>query len=157
MTSHTVRSRLWHARAAVLLALISALFFVLLVSDGRLASAQTPPQVDPWAWGRNSQGQLGYDPDPATTDTFENSSTPGQVSGLMDVVAIAAGSNHNLAVKSDGTVWAWGFNSQGMLGNGSSGTGTDSNVPVQVSNLTDATDVSGGNFHSIALKSDGTV
>ena len=46
------------------------------------------------------------------------SSTPVQVQGLSSVVAIAAGIDHNLAVKSDGTVWAWGRNSYGQLGDG---------------------------------------
>jgi hypothetical protein len=101
MTSHTGGSRLWRARAAMLLALISAVLFILLVSDGRSASAQTPPQVDPWAWGRNSEGQLGN----GTSGTGTESNVPVQVSNLTDVLAVAGGGLHSLAIKSDGTVW----------------------------------------------------
>ena len=67
---------------------------------------------------------------------------------------VAAGWWHNLAAKTDGTVWAWGRNQFGQLGNG---TTNQSNVPVQVSNLGGVIGVAGGSYHSVALKSDGTV
>jgi alpha-tubulin suppressor-like RCC1 family protein len=59
-----------------------------------------------------------------------------------------------LVIKPDGTVWSWGSNSYGQLGNG---TTTASNVQVQVSGLTDIVSVAAGTYHSMALKSDGTV
>ncbi|MCX6381662.1 MAG: Ig-like domain repeat protein [Armatimonadetes bacterium] len=62
--------------------------------------------------------------------------------------------SHTLALKSDGTVWAWGWNAYGQLGDG---TATDSFTPVQVSALTGVTQIAGGYLHSLALKSDGTV
>ncbi|HEX4644101.1 MAG TPA: hypothetical protein VH598_00675, partial [Verrucomicrobiae bacterium] len=58
------------------------------------------------------------------------------------------------ALKSDGTVWAWGKNLDGELGDG---TITNRSVPVQVLNLTNIVAVSGGDYNSIALRSDGTV
>jgi alpha-tubulin suppressor-like RCC1 family protein len=61
---------------------------------------------------------------------------------------------HSLALKSDGTVWAWGGNHNGQLGNG---TTTDSSIPVQVSSLSNVTAIVAGGFHSMALKSDGTM
>jgi alpha-tubulin suppressor-like RCC1 family protein len=100
-----------------------------------------------WAWGRNSDGQLG---DGTTTDR----TTPVQVSGLTGVVAIAGGWYHGLALKSDGTVWAWGRNSDGQLGDG---TTTNRLTPVQVSGLTGVVAIAGGYWHSLALKTDGTV
>ena len=89
-----------------------------------------------------------------------DSNVPVPVSNLTGVVAIAAGGHnwcaggHSLALKSDGTVWAWGSNYYGQLGNG---TNTDSNVPVPVSNLTGVVAIAAGGSHSLALKSDGTV
>ena len=61
---------------------------------------------------------------------------------------------HSLALKSDGTVWAWGYNNYGQLGDG---TTTDRHTPVSVSGLTGVTAIAGGYGHSLALKSDGTV
>ncbi len=61
---------------------------------------------------------------------------------------------HSLALKSDGAVWAWGWNFSGQLGNG---TDLDSSIPKKVSNLTDVIAIAAGGEHSLALKSDGTV
>lgn len=70
--------------------------------------------------------------------------------------AIAGGGNHSLALKSDGTVWAWGDNGNGQLGDE---TTAQRNVPVQVKNLTNAISIAAceRGCHSLALKSDGTV
>jgi hypothetical protein len=101
-----------------------------------------------WTWGNNDYGQLG---DGTTTARR----TPVQVSGLTGVTAIAGGEGHNtIALKGDGTVWTWGANWYGQLGDG---TTTDRLTPVQVSGLTSVTAIAGGNFHTIALKGDGTV
>lgn len=80
--------------------------------------------------------------------------TPKQVSVLSDITAISGGKEHSLALKSDGTVWAWGYNGWGQLGDG---TTTDRRTPVQVSGLSDIIAIAGGGSHSLALKSDGTV
>ena len=80
--------------------------------------------------------------------------TPGQTVNLMNVTAIAGGWGHSLTLKNDGTVWTWGYNESGQLGNG---TNSNSNIPVQVSGLTGITAIMGGHHHSLALKNDGTV
>ncbi len=76
-----------------------------------------------WVWGDNSHGQLG------NNGVNNWAFTPVQVAGLSNVTAIAAGANHNLALKSDGSVWAWGDNSHGQLGDG---TTIQRNSPVAV-------------------------
>jgi alpha-tubulin suppressor-like RCC1 family protein len=108
-----------------------------------------------WAWG-----DWGGDPPVAqlrkgrTTTFSTSSSTPVQVVNLSGVVALAAGEYYSLAVKSDGTVWAWGDNDLGQLGDGT----TEPRItPVQVVNLTGVVAVAAGSLHSLALKSDGTV
>jgi alpha-tubulin suppressor-like RCC1 family protein len=104
-----------------------------------------------WAWGGNAAGQLG-------NGTTTASSTPLQVTRLpaarRGANTVAAGGSHSLAVRADGTVWAWGSNANGQLGNG---TTTSSSVPVQVSGLTGVVAVAAGTSYSAALKSDGTV
>lgn len=88
--------------------------------------------------------------DGTTTDR----STPQQVPGLSDVVAIAAGRHHSLAVKRDGSVWAWGWNAHGQLGDGST---TDRHSPTRVAGPSGAVGVAAGLLHSLAVQSDGTV
>jgi len=102
-----------------------------------------------WAWGGNDAGQLGD----GTTTTPRPS--PVQVHNLNGVTCVAAGDNHSLARKSDGTVWAWGGNGDGQLGDGNPTSFRPS--PVQVHNLSGVTAVAGGAEYSLALKSDGTV
>jgi len=102
-----------------------------------------------WAWGLNNKSQLG---DGTTT----SSSTPVQAAPgvLSGITAVAAGNEHSLARKADGTVWAWGSNSNGQLGDNST---TNHAVPVQVSGLTNVTAIAAGVNFSLALKADGTV
>jgi alpha-tubulin suppressor-like RCC1 family protein len=103
------------------------------------------------AWGKNYNGDLGNG---STTD----SDVPVKVDlpAGTQVIAIAAGSEHSLAVTSTGAVLAWGYNADGELGNG--GTGS-SNVPVNVSLPagTRVTAVAAGALHSLAVTSTGAV
>lgn len=103
------------------------------------------------AFGENASGQLG---DGTTTDN----SSPLLVSGLTGIIAVSAGGDqleaHSLALKSNGTVWAWGSNLYGGLGNGST---TNSTAPVQVLVLNNVKAISAGGWHSVALRSDSTV
>jgi len=78
--------------------------------------------------------------------------TPPPTGGT--VRAVAAGLGHACALVSGGTIWCWGYNSYGELGNG---TTTNSSTPVTVSGITTATAVAAGNSHTCALLSGGTV
>ncbi len=119
------------------------------VAAGANHSIALMPDKTLRAWGRNSAGQLG---DGTTT----NRTTPVQVQGLTGVAAVAGGDTHTIALReSDGTVWAWGYNAGGVLGNG---TWDNSNAPVQVQNLDGMSAVAAGHWISLAAKqADGSV
>jgi len=112
-----------------------------------------------YAWGCNYHGQLG------TQSEYEECAAiqvhgPGDLSFLTGITKLAAGLNHSLAVKEDGSLWSWGAGEHGQLGIGSS---DDRTIPYQVHGsddvgyLTDVVDVAAGDQHSLAVKSDGTV
>jgi alpha-tubulin suppressor-like RCC1 family protein len=105
-----------------------------------------------WTCGNNSSGQLG-------DGTKTTRLSPVQVSSLSNVIAIAAGfdisgNEHSVALKDDGTVWAWGNNSNGQLGDGGT---TPSNTRVEVSGLSGIIAIAAGYDCTVALKTDNTV
>ncbi|HEX4704982.1 MAG TPA: hypothetical protein VH352_22830, partial [Pseudonocardiaceae bacterium] len=120
-----------------------------------------------WSWGYNQFGVLGNGTIGAGCGTASpvncDSPTPVKASGLTNVVALYGGEFDTYAVKSDGTVWAWGWNAEGELANGTFGgdacysVNTGPNcvalTPVQVTALTGVTKITGG----YAVKADGTV
>jgi alpha-tubulin suppressor-like RCC1 family protein len=99
------------------------------------AGAAVPSGAVLGAWGANDAGQLGN----GTVGSV--SGTPVQVGGITTATQLAAGESHSLAVLANGSVMAWGSNSNGQLGNG---TTTDSPTPVQVSGISTATHVAAG-------------
>ncbi|HQI69830.1 MAG TPA: hypothetical protein PLT47_03720, partial [Bacteroidales bacterium] len=125
---------------------VKGLTGVIAVSGGQAGYHSLALKADGtvWAWGRNTDGQLG-------DGTNISKNIPTQITSLTGIIAIAGGEYHSLAIKNDGTVWAWGKNSKGQLGNGNT---VNSNIPVQVTNLTGITAIAAGRFFSIALKSD---
>lgn len=107
-------------------------------------------------WGNNGSGQLGtgQDAGPEDCNSYACSTTPVQVSGINNAVAITAGWNHSCAVFSDATAKCWGYNGNGELGNG---TNINSNTPVSVSGINNALAIDGGSRHTCVLLSDGTM
>ncbi|OXN00085.1 Ig-like domain-containing protein [Bifidobacterium vansinderenii] len=113
------------------------------------------------AMGKNNSGQLGN----GTTTDPQTPMTPVTVRGLSDVISVAANDDQSFAVKSDGTVWAWGNNTGddryagdkavGILGTGSSQ--AQVSTPEQVKGLTKVKSISADGHAVFALKSDGTV
>jgi alpha-tubulin suppressor-like RCC1 family protein len=102
------------------------------------------------AWGQNSFGQLGNG---TTTDSLVP--VPVQTLGLTGVVQVAAGNSFSLALLSNGTVWAWGDNAQGQLGDNQ--TAPSSRYPVQVPTLTGIVQIAAMSDAALARQSDGTV
>ena len=101
------------------------------------------------AWGQNTYGQLG-------NGGTEPSYVPEPVHGLAYVAGVAGGTRHSLALLSSGTVMAWGSDEWGQLGGGGEAL-TMSDVPLQVSGLTNVTALAAGADFSLALRGNGTV
>ncbi|MBT3374184.1 MAG: hypothetical protein HN742_31450 [Lentisphaerae bacterium] len=112
-----------------------------------------------YAWGSRSHGQLGD----GIRETGRPSPVPVLVPGLTDITAIAAGGQHSLALRADGTLYAWGSNWDGQLGNGKLGKDSHSAVPQPVSGprgeglLTGVTSIGAGALHSVAVTGKGHV
>ncbi|NNF09058.1 MAG: signal peptidase I [Acidimicrobiia bacterium] len=106
-----------------------------------------------WCWGLNDEGQLG-------DNTGTDQSSPVQTVGaggsgfLTAVTDVAAGDTHTCAIKTDGTVWCWGRNDKGQLGDG---TTTNRTTPAQVTGITTAVAVGAGLKHTCVATSTGTV
>ncbi|MEV5574795.1 Ig-like domain repeat protein [Spirillospora sp. NPDC052269] len=111
-----------------------------LTSDGRVL-----------AWGRNDVGQLGD-----ATSTLRTTPVFTRMPEGVRITQVAAGGDHSLALTSDGRVLAWGRNTSGQLGDGSS-TSRITPVFVRLPRGVTVAHVAGGNYHSLALTSDGRV
>ncbi|MFD7976088.1 hypothetical protein [Streptomyces sp. NPDC059071] len=172
LPGRSTRRRAAAIGAAALLwsGLAPAAWQTALAEDGRTdgvraADARAPEPGTGLGWGSNGSGELG---DGTTT---LRSTTPVRICGgapcptpFDDVIAVDAGINHSVALRADGTVWAWGSNVSGQLGNG---TNTNSTTPVQVCAvgatapctdfLTGVTAVAAGAAHVVALRANGTV
>lgn len=102
-----------------------------------------------WAWGANANGRLG---DNTATNRASPVTTAG---GGTDWCQVNAGgsSGHSLGIKSDGTLWTWGLNNFGQLGDGT--TTSRSSPATTAGGGTNWSRVFGGQYHSLAIKSDG--
>ncbi len=103
-------------------------------------------------WGHGQFGTIG-------NNSTSGALIPQPVSGISNANQVGSGNYYSCALLSDKTVWCWGMNTRGQLGNAPAipGPGVQSNVPVQVSGITTATQISVGYDHACALLQDRTV
>ena len=126
----------------------------LAASDGISGAVRADGSV--WMWGRGDGGllangvfePLGAQPPPPCAPR------PRKVEGLSGITQLAIGVSHVLALRNDGTVWAWGTNEDGQLGDG---TRENRGRPVQVTGITSAVSIAAGQAVSAAVMADGTV
>lgn len=139
---------------------VTGLTGVVSISAGAAHTCAIKTDGTTWCWGANGDGQLG---DNATHQICDMSPFPPddcspsavQVSGLLEAVTVSAGGSHTCAIRSNDTVWCWGWNNQGQVGDGT--TVTPRATPVLVTALPTAVAIDGGLGHTCAVRSDGTV
>jgi|GEM_PF-5196904 len=129
------------------------------VASGQQHTVGLKPDGTVWSWGNNAFGQLGQ-------NNYDNSSVPVQVKNedgtafLTDVVSIVANDHNTAVIKSDGSLWTWGYGSFGHIGNGAASTRT---LPTRVikdadgTPLTNVKQVAIGLYAMLALDEDGDV
>jgi alpha-tubulin suppressor-like RCC1 family protein len=103
-----------------------------------------------FGWGDNSFGQLG-------TNNTTSRSSPVQIGALADWANVWCGDgaySFTIALKTDGTLWSWGYGTYGMLGSGST---SNRSSPMQIGSGTYWTEVSAGTKHVLARRSDNTL
>ncbi|SPQ19082.1 ad998b8b-bff8-463e-a3b7-5706c2b7b582 [Thermothielavioides terrestris] len=120
-----------------------------------------------YTWGRGTDGQLGRRFSSRVVDWNKEGLIPRKVAGLKNIVEIGSGSNHSFAVDRTGSVYGWGFNNAGQIGvvddAGEYESAYDFALTVSVPSLVKSleglpriTQITGGNFHSLAVTADGT-
>ena len=108
-----------------------------------------------WAWGNNRDGQLGNGEEGGAWENLSaNSNKPVRIGTDSDWAFTAAGSEHTIAVKTDGSLWGWGRNDRGQLGDG---TLVNRSTPVRIDADLDWASVSAGDNFTVAIKTDGSL
>jgi alpha-tubulin suppressor-like RCC1 family protein len=127
---------------------VNALTTVTAIAAGRSHAAAVKSDGTVWAWGSNELGQLG------NASVTGYTANPVQVSNISNAVSVSSTYDHTLALRSDGTVWAWGANDVGQLGNG---TTNPTSIAVQVNGLTGVVAIAAARSYSMAMKADGSI
>jgi alpha-tubulin suppressor-like RCC1 family protein len=123
---------------------------VISVSSGYDHTCALMSDRSLWCWGSNSYGQLGAS-STSYCGGWSYCKNPTKI--MDDVVQFSAGAYHTCAVKTDGSLWCWGWNYYGQLGDGTDGFGADKNTPVPIM-ASGVSSVAAGEVHTCAIKQD---
>ena len=122
--------------------------------EGHTCAVHQDGTISCWGYGRN--GALGNRH--AYEDENFSTPTPVRVEGITDATAVTASSAYTCALHRAGTISCWGNNSYGQLGSGQTSEELEeSAIPVQVADITDAIAIASSQWHSCALREDGTI
>ena len=119
------------------------------ISAGATFSLAVDPNGKLWSTGSNNYGQLGL----GNTASYSSFTQVGALTTWSKPAALGGGGDANAAIKTDGTLWTWGYNNKGQLGLGDT---ISRSSPVQVGTDTDWAEISMGSF-AAAIKTDGTL
>jgi alpha-tubulin suppressor-like RCC1 family protein len=145
------------------------------IGDGTLLNRSSPVQIGPlinwskvsaggshvmsitsggliYTWGDNTSGQLGLNSTIGVATTTQNA--PVRIQLGTNWSTISLGADHGMATKTDGTLWGWGVNAAGQIGDG---TVTTRSSPTQIGTLTGWSKVSTGASHTMAIYTDGSL
>lgn len=118
------------------------------VAAGNYHSIMVDDKNAAWSWGKGTYGQLGL-------NSTSTKNKPTKIPTLAsNVVMVTAGQSHAAALKADGTVWTWGRNQLGQLGDA---TVSNHLSPICISAFSNVVEISSRGDHTLALKADGTV
>jgi len=121
------------------------------IASGAFHSIALDESGDVWTWGRNNSGQLGN----GEFSSF-NISVPTKIQNISEVKQVVAGFSHSMALKNDGTVWAWGANYFGQLGFGFNDY-ANRNLPHQVDMDDSVVKIRAGGYAGFAINDDQTL
>ena len=118
------------------------------VSTGNYHTIAIKKDGTMWGWGRNAEGEAG-----TGSADLSNVYNPTKIGTDNDWKIIAAGYDHTLAIKNNGSLWAWGQNLEAEVGDGTTVNRIDG--PEQIGAATNWAAVAAGYTHSLALTTDG--
>ncbi len=118
------------------------------VSSGGTHALATRADGTLWAWGRNTAGQLG------NGFAGPDWKVPTQIGSATNWATVSAGHEHSMAIKTDRTLWGWGYNRLGQLGDG---TLSSKNVPTRIGTGSTWASISASSYSTHATKTDGTL
>jgi len=123
----------------------------IAVSAGASHSVAIKSDGSLWAWGSNNAGQIGN----GKSGWDEVELRPVKI--MDNVIQVSAGGFHTMAIKNDGSLWAWGRNEYGQIGNGKTGNGNFIYETKPIKIMDDVKQVSAGEVYTLAIKSDGSL
>lgn len=129
---------------------------VIDIAAGKSFSVALKADGTVWTWGLNTSYQLGIGDTmtrPVPTQVLAGASSTTE-KYIKNITAVASGEGHVLVATTDGTMYSWGYNNWGQLGNNTTTTATK---PVKVSNITNVAAISANYYNSMAMTSDGSV
>jgi alpha-tubulin suppressor-like RCC1 family protein len=125
----------------------------LCVGDAHVCATKNAPNRTLWCWGSDDEGRLGNG-----VTTGDQASPVQEATGSVLWSQLSCGLRHTCAVRTDGTLWCWGYNYYGQLGSGTSGVGADSSAPTrEVTLATNWRQVEAGEYATCAVKTDNSL